>query len=247
MPEEQTHFGFRKVPIGDKVNQVAKVFHSVAGKYDLMNDLMSAGTHRIMKRVAVEMAAVRRGHQVLDLAAGTGDLAALMATVVGQEGNIVLCDINQSMLAKGRERLIDKGLVSNLEYVQADAEHLPFPDDSFDRITISFGLRNVTRKEDALRSMLRVVKPKGRLVILEFSRPENELLAGAYKGYSSLWPKLGKAITGDEESYQYLHESIQVHPSQRELLEMLEQAGFTQCTYHNMLGGVAAIHVGRKA
>jgi len=247
MPEETTNFGFKKIPIGEKVDQVARVFHSVAGRYDLMNDVMSVGTHRLMKKIAVEMTAVRRGHQVLDLAAGTGDLAALMSPIVGPEGCVVLCDINQSMLEQGRERLLNDGMVGNLEYVQADAENLPYPDNTFDRITISFGLRNVTRKEEALKSMLRVLKPKGRLIVLEFSRPENQFLAGAYRTYSSLWPKVGKIITGDADSYQYLHESIQVHPSQRELLDMLEGVGYKNCRYHNLLGGVAAIHVGRKA
>lgn len=243
-----THFGYREVDEDTKAGLVANVFHSVAARYDLMNDLMSGGVHRIWKRFTVELSAVRPGHSVLDIAGGTGDLAAKFADIVGPSGRVVLADINESMLQVGRDKLIDGGYQSNLEYVQADAQYLPFPDDSFDCVSIAFGLRNVTDKDLALRSMLRVLKPGGRLLVLEFSKPGNELLAKAYDGYSfRVLPLMGRLVAGDSDSYQYLAESIRVHPDQETLLGMMEDAGFVNCEYHNLTGGIVALHRGFKA
>ena len=245
--QEKTHFGFQQVPLAEKAGRVAEVFHSVASKYDLMNDVMSLGSHRLMKQFTAELTSARRGHTILDLAGGTGDLTARMSPMVGSEGQIILCDINQSMLAQGRDRLLDDGIVDNVCFVQADAEKLPFPDDHVNAITMAFGLRNVTRKEEALKSMLRILKPGGRLVVLEFSKPKNEILKKAYSGFSKLWPKIGKQLTGDSESYQYLIESIEMHPDQETLKKMMETAGFVKCEYHNLINGIAAIHTGRKS
>lgn len=242
-----THFGFETVDKADKQGRVAGVFHSVAAKYDIMNDLMSAGVHRIWKRFTIELSGVRRGHSVLDIAGGTGDLAAKFSKLVGPEGRVVLADINESMLRVGRDKLTDRGIVGNIEYAQANAEALPFPDNSFDCITIAFGLRNVTDKDKALRSMLRVLKPGGRLLVLEFSKPRNELLSKAYDRYSfSVLPAMGKLITNDADSYRYLAESIRMHPDQETLKEMMSEAGFARCEYHNMTGGVVAVHKGIK-
>ncbi|MEJ6518094.1 MAG: class I SAM-dependent methyltransferase [Pseudomonadales bacterium] len=245
--DEITHFGFKSVPIKEKAGKVAEVFHSVAGKYDLMNDVMSLGSHRLMKQFAVELTVARKGHVILDLAGGTGDLTKRLVPLVGEEGHVILCDINQSMLAQGRDRLLDDGITNNVTYLQADAEQLPMPDDTVNSITMAFGLRNVTRKEIALASMLRILKPGGRLVVLEFSQPENNLLKNAYDKFSGLWPKIGKTLTGDESSYRYLVESIKMHPDQETLKKMMQEAGFVKCEYHNILNGIAAIHVGRKA
>lgn len=242
-----THFGFETVDKADKQGRVAGVFHSVAAKYDIMNDLMSAGVHRIWKRFTIELSGVRRGHSVLDIAGGTGDLAAKFSKLVGPEGRVVLADINESMLRVGRDKLTDRGIVGNIEYAQANAEALPFPDNSFDCITIAFGLRNVTDKDKALRSMLRVLKPGGRLLVLEFSKPRNELLSKAYDRYSfSVLPAMGKLITNDGDSYRYLAESIRMHPDQETLKDMMGEAGFGRCEYHNMTGGVVAVHKGIK-
>jgi demethylmenaquinone methyltransferase/2-methoxy-6-polyprenyl-1,4-benzoquinol methylase len=246
--KERTHFGFREVDKEAKASMVADVFHSVASRYDLMNDLMSAGIHRIWKRFTIELSGVRKGNAVLDIAGGTGDLAARFADIVGPEGSVVLADINESMLRVGRDKLLDSGQLGNLEFVQADAQYLPFPDDSFDCITIAFGLRNVTDKDKALRSMLRVLKPGGRLLVLEFSKPLNPLLSKAYDAYSfKVLPVMGRLVANDSESYQYLAESIRVHPDQETLKEMMEDAGFNRCEYHNMTGGVVALHKGVKA
>ena len=245
--DEITHFGFKSVPIKEKAGKVAEVFHSVAGKYDLMNDVMSLGSHRLMKQFAVELTVARKGHVILDLAGGTGDLTKRLVPLVGEKGHVILCDINQSMLAQGRDRLLDDGITNNVTYLQADAEQLPMPDDTVNSITMAFGLRNVTRKEIALASMLRILKPGGRLVVLEFSQPENNLLKNAYDKFSGLWPKIGKTLTGDESSYRYLVESIKMHPDQETLKKMMQEAGFVKCEYHNILNGIAAIHVGRKA
>lgn len=245
--DEITHFGFKSVPIKEKAGKVAEVFHSVAGKYDLMNDVMSLGSHRLMKQFAVELTVARKGHVILDLAGGTGDLTKRLVPLVGEEGHVILCDINQSMLAQGRDRLLDDGITNNVTYLQADAEQLPMPDDTVNSITMAFGLRNVTRKEIALASMLRILKPGGRLVVLEFSQPENNFLKNAYDKFSGLWPKIGKTLTGDESSYRYLVESIKMHPDQETLKKMMQEAGFVKCEYHNILNGIAAIHVGRKA
>tara|TARA_R110002094_G_scaffold22046_7_gene34029 strand:+ start:3001 stop:3750 length:750 start_codon:yes stop_codon:yes gene_type:complete len=243
-----THFGYREVEEDAKAGLVANVFHSVAGRYDLMNDLMSGGIHRIWKRFTIELSAVRAGQSVLDIAGGTGDLAAKFADIVGPTGRVVLADINESMLNVGRDKLLDHGYQGNLEFVQADAQYLPFPDDSFDCVSIAFGLRNVTDKGLALRSMLRVLKPGGRLLVLEFSKPANPLLEKAYDSYSfRVLPFMGKLVAGDSESYQYLAESIRMHPDQETLLGMLEDAGFVNCEYHNLTGGVVALHRGFKA
>jgi demethylmenaquinone methyltransferase/2-methoxy-6-polyprenyl-1,4-benzoquinol methylase len=244
---EKTHFGYREVPREDKAGLVAGVFDSVATRYDLMNDLMSGGIHRIWKRFAIELSAVRSGHRVLDIAGGTGDLAARFSDLVGEEGTVVLADINAAMLNVGREKLINQGRVGNIDYVQADAETLPFPDDFFDVISIAFGLRNVTDKPRALASMLRVLKPGGRLLILEFSKPENEMLSRAYDNYSfRVLPALGRLIAGDSDSYRYLAESIRKHPDQETLRDMMEDVGFSRCEFHNMTGGIVAVHRGIK-
>jgi demethylmenaquinone methyltransferase/2-methoxy-6-polyprenyl-1,4-benzoquinol methylase len=245
--EKTTHFGFQDVPESQKAEKVAEVFHSVAAKYDLMNDVLSGGLHRLWKRFTIELSGVRPGNRVLDIAGGTGDLTRKFASLVGPTGEVVLADINDSMLKVGRDRLLDKGVAGNVQFVQADAEALPFPDNHFDVVTIAFGLRNVTRKENALRSMLRVLKPGGRLLVLEFSKPANPLLAKAYDTYSfSFMPLAGKLITNDSESYRYLAESIRMHPDQETLKAMMVEAGFERVTYHNMTGGIVALHRGIK-
>lgn len=226
---------------------VAGVFHSVAGKYDLMNDVMSFGIHRLWKRYTIDCSGVRPGQKVLDLAGGTGDLAAKFARIVGPTGEVVLADINDSMLRVGRDKLRDMGIVNNVSYVQADAEKLPFDDNTFDLITIAFGLRNVTDKDAALRSMLRVLKPGGRLLVLEFSKPEVEMLSKAYDLYSfHVMPRMGEFIARDKDSYQYLAESIRMHPDQETLKGMMEDAGFENVEYHNLTGGIVALHRGFK-
>lgn len=246
-PENTTHFGYKTVPTAEKARKVAEVFHSVAARYDLMNDLMSFGIHRLWKRYTIEMAGVRPRQQVLDIAGGTGDLAKAFSKRVGKEGHVILSDINASMLGVGRDRLIDAGLSQNLDFVQANAEALPFADNSFDLLTISFGLRNVTDKDAALRSMFRVLKPGGRLLVLEFSKPLLEPLSKAYDAYSfSILPALGQLVTQDAESYRYLAESIRMHPDQETLKGMMESAGFERTDYHNLTGGIVALHRGFK-
>lgn len=246
--KDTTHFGYKEVEKDAKAGMVADVFHSVASRYDLMNDLMSGGVHRIWKRFTIELSGVRRGNAVLDIAGGTGDLAAKFSRIVGPEGRVVLADINDSMLMVGRDKLLDTGHQGNIEFVQADAQFLPFPDESFDCITIAFGLRNVTEKDIALRSMLRVLKPGGRLLVLEFSKPDNDLLSKAYDTYSfRILPFMGKLVANDSESYQYLAESIRMHPDQETLKEMMEDAGFNRVEFHNMTGGIVALHKGIKA
>ncbi|MFN2327867.1 MAG: bifunctional demethylmenaquinone methyltransferase/2-methoxy-6-polyprenyl-1,4-benzoquinol methylase UbiE [Chromatocurvus sp.] len=245
---ETTHFGYREVEKDAKAGMVGDVFDSVATRYDLMNDLMSAGIHRLWKRFTIELSGVRSGNSVLDIAGGTGDLAEKFSQLVGDSGRVVLADINASMLRVGRDRLLNTGVQANLEFVQADAQYLPFPDDSFDCITIAFGLRNVTDKDLALRAMLRVLKPGGRLLVLEFSKPTNPLLGKAYDAYSfSILPLMGRLIARDADSYKYLAESIRMHPDQETLRGMMEEAGFSRCEYHNMTGGVVAVHRGVKA
>jgi demethylmenaquinone methyltransferase/2-methoxy-6-polyprenyl-1,4-benzoquinol methylase len=247
MSDKTTHFGYKQVNIEEKAGKVAEVFHSVAGNYDLMNDLMSGGIHRLWKRVTIEMSGVRPGHTVLDIAGGTGDLAAKFSRIVGPKGTVVLADINDSMLKVGRDRLVDRGITDNVRFSQADAQYLPFPDNTFDVITIAFGLRNVTDKDMALRSMLRVLKPGGKLLVLEFSKPPNSLLSKIYDGYSfSILPKLGKLFANDADSYQYLAESIRMHPDQETLMGMMDSAGFANTDYHNMTGGIVALHRGVK-
>ena len=247
MSDKTTHFGYKQVNVEEKAGKVAEVFHSVAGNYDLMNDLMSGGVHRLWKRVTIEMSGVRPGHHVLDIAGGTGDLAAKFSRIVGPEGTVVLADINDSMLKVGRDRLVDRGITDNVRFSQTDAQYLPFPDNTFDVITIAFGLRNVTDKDMALRSMLRVLKPGGKLLVLEFSKPPNQLLSKIYDGYSfNILPKLGKLFANDADSYQYLAESIRMHPDQETLQGMMDNAGFANTDYHNMTGGIVALHRGVK-
>ncbi|MFW1676544.1 bifunctional demethylmenaquinone methyltransferase/2-methoxy-6-polyprenyl-1,4-benzoquinol methylase UbiE [Pontibacter sp. JAM-7] len=244
---DTTHFGYQQVNRDEKVKRVADVFHSVAGKYDLMNDLMSGGVHRLWKRITIEQSGVRRGHKVLDIAGGTGDLTLRFSRIVGPEGKVVLADINDSMLKVGRDKLLDNGVTGNVEFVQANAERLPFPDNTFDVITIAFGLRNVTDKDAALQSMARVLKPGGKLLVLEFSKTENPLLTKAYDFYSfNILPKIGSVVAGDEESYRYLAESIRMHPDQETLKSMMETAGLSQCRYQNLTGGIVALHTGIK-
>lgn len=242
-----THFGYEQVNVEDKANKVADVFDSVATKYDLMNDLMSAGVHRLWKRFTIEISGVRKGNSVLDLAGGTGDLTTKFSKLVGDDGTVVLADINDSMLKVGRDKLIDHGVVGNVQYTQADAQHLPFPENTFDCITIAFGLRNVTDKDMAIESMYRVLKPGGRLLVLEFSKPTNKLLEKAYDLYSfSVLPFMGKLVTNDSDSYRYLAESIRMHPDQETLKGMMENVGLEQCKYYNMTGGIVALHKGTK-
>jgi len=247
MTEDKTHFGFKDVPTNEKAKLVKGVFDSVAGKYDIMNDLMSLGIHRLWKRVALQLSHVRTGEQVLDLAGGTGDMSALFHKRVGPTGRVVLSDINAEMLKRGRDRLIDDGLAGNIGYAQIDAEKLPFPDNSFDCVCIAFGLRNVTHKEEALKSIYRVLKPGGRAIILEFSEVQGSLLKKGYDLYSfKLLPALGKLIANDSESYRYLAESIRMHPNQEKLKAMMAEAGFERCEYFNLTHGVVAVHRGYK-
>jgi demethylmenaquinone methyltransferase/2-methoxy-6-polyprenyl-1,4-benzoquinol methylase len=246
MNKDQTHFGFETVPLADKARRVKGVFDSVASRYDLMNDLMSGGLHRLWKRFTVEQAAVRRGQYVLDLAGGTGDLARSFARDAGASGHVVLADINASMLAEGRRRLIDAGIAGNLSIARLDAERLPFAAGSFDCVSIAFGLRNVSRKEHALASMYRVLKPGGKALILEFSTPA-EGLRPAYDLYSfKVLPLIGKLVARDDASYRYLAESIRMHPDQETLLGMMRDAGFERCRYHNLAGGIVALHIGYR-
>ncbi|TXH99155.1 MAG: bifunctional demethylmenaquinone methyltransferase/2-methoxy-6-polyprenyl-1,4-benzoquinol methylase UbiE [Rhizobium sp.] len=241
-----THFGFEDVPVGDKQKRVAGVFTSVASKYDVMNDVMSMGIHRIWKRFAVDLAAVRPGEKVLDVAGGTGDLTREFAKAAGPKGLVILSDINAAMLGEGRSRLTDKGIV-NVPVTQLNAEKVPFPDDTFDLITIGFGLRNVTDKDAALRSMTRCLKPGGRLLVLEFSKPTIAPLAKIYDQYSfKLLPLMGKLVANDADSYRYLAESIRMHPDQQTLKGMMESAGLSRVQVYNLTGGIVAVHRGFK-
>lgn len=243
---DSTHFGYKTVPSEDKADLVRDVFDSVASRYDIMNDLMSGGLHRLWKRHTVDQAAVRPGHHVLDLAGGTGDLALRFTRQVGPDGHVVLADINAAMLEQGRKRLVDAGSAGNYSIAQVNAEDLPFDDKTFDRITIAFGLRNVTDKDAALRSMRRVLKPGGKALILEFSQP-TKALKPAYDLYSfKVLPMIGKLVAKDEDSYQYLAESIRMHPDQETLLGMMKEAGFERCSYENFAGGIVALHIGYR-
>lgn len=242
-----THFGYEEVAADDKARRVKGVFDSVARRYDLMNDLMSFGIHRIWKRVATEFAAVRPGDRVLDLAAGTGDLTERFARRVGHDGLVVSSDINESMLALGRDRALDRGVAGNVIHVLADAERLPFADNSFSCATIAFGLRNVTDKDRALASMHRVLKPGGKLLVLEFSRPTIGPVGKLYEAYSfNLLPLMGRLVVDDEDSYRYLAESIRMHPDQGTLRDMMVRAGFERCEYLNLSAGIVALHYGYK-
>jgi len=245
--DKTTHFGFREVPASAKAGLVGQVFDSVASRYDIMNDVMSLGIHRLWKRFTIEQASVHPGNRVLDVAGGTGDLSAVFAKRVGPSGLVTVADINAAMLNVGRGRLADRGIAGNVEFVQADAENLPFPENHFDCVTIAFGLRNVTRQDRALASMFRVLKPGGRLLVLEFSKPVLPGLNTLYDAYSfNILPKLGKLIANDEASYRYLVESIRKHPDQEKLKGMMEQAGFERVHYFNLTGGIVALHKGYK-
>ena len=243
---ETTHFGYQTVPVDDKADLVRGVFDSVASRYDIMNDLMSGGLHRLWKRHTIDQAGVRKGHVVLDLAGGTGDLARKFAQQVGTTGHVVLADINAAMLIQGRRRMVDGGAAGNTSIAQVDAQNLPFEDGTFDRITVAFGLRNITDKNAALQSMHRVLKPGGKLLILEFSKPA-EAIQPAYDFYSfKVLPILGKLVANDEDSYQYLAESIRMHPDQDTLLGMMQAAGLERCRYRNLAGGIVALHSGYR-
>ncbi|MDJ0738379.1 MAG: bifunctional demethylmenaquinone methyltransferase/2-methoxy-6-polyprenyl-1,4-benzoquinol methylase UbiE [Gammaproteobacteria bacterium] len=244
---DSTHFGYRTVDSDEKAGLVRGVFDSVAANYDLMNDVMSFGIHRLWKRFAIQLAGVRAGQRVLDLASGTGDLADRFADLVGPDGLVLMTDINASMLEVGRDRMIDRGHAGNLAYAQVDAEALPFADDSLDLITIAFGLRNVTDKERALAAMYRALRPGGRALVLEFSKPVNRPLEKLYDLYSfSILPRMGQLIAKDADSYRYLAESIRMHPDQETLKGMMEDAGFERCDVHNLSGGIVAVHRGFK-
>ena len=245
--DTNTHFGFRHILQEEKSNLVAEVFRSVAPKYDLMNDLMSCGLHRLWKQFTIDAAMLLPDMYVLDLASGTGDLAQALAEKVGKKGRIFMTDINEAMLFVGRARLMDAGIVGNVDIVQADAEQLPFHDHYFDRTTIAFGLRNITHKEKALKEMYRTLKPGGQCLILEFSKPIHPLLNKIYDFYSfQMIPKMGELITNDKTSYQYLVESIRMHPDQEHLKKMMEDGGFEDVKYHNLSGGIVALHQGYK-
>lgn len=247
MSDKKTDFGYKKVEWNEKKDLVKNVFDSVATRYDIMNDFMSMGIHRWWKRKTIDTAGVMTGSRVLDLAGGTGDLTKAFADRVGQSGLVILADINAEMLKVGRARLQDRGIAGNVAYVQANAEKLSFPENYFDCITIAFGLRNVTDKQAALNSMFRVLKPGGKLFILEFSHPPSTFLKKIYDAYSfSILPKIGQLVTGDKESYQYLVESIRMHPNQEKLADMMRLSGFQQVGYENFTGGIVALHQGQK-
>ena len=241
----RVHFGFRDVSEEEKKSLVGDVFRSVANRYDLMNDLMSFGAHRLWKDFAVGRSGVRRGQTVLDVAAGSCDLTHRFVKRVGPEGKVVAVDVSRPMLQRGKSRMIDTGMIRNVAYVLSDAQNLAFADQQFDCVSIGFGLRNVTRIQSALVSMFRMLRPGGRIVVLEFSHPPSKYLSRLYDRYSfSVIPRIGRAVTGDERSYRYLVESIRRHPDQEALRKMMGESGFEDVHYHNLSGGVVALHVG---
>lgn len=247
MSNQTTHFGYEQISVSDKARRVRRVFDSVVDRYDLMNDLLSFGMHRLWKRFCVEISGVRPGQRVLDVAAGTGDLAAQFSRRVGPKGQVVLADINALMLNHGRDRLLEQGFAGNMVYVQADAEHLPFADGAFHCATMAFGLRNVTCQDTALRSIRRTLVVGGQALILEFSRPTTQGLRTLYDAYSfAALPMLGALVAGDAASYRYLAESIRQHPGQDQVKAMMEKAGFERCQYHNLTGGIVALHRGYR-
>jgi len=244
---KETNFGFRQVDSQEKSKMVGNVFDAVSENYDLMNDLMSFGIHRLWKKVAIESSGLRADFKILDLAGGTGDMVKLMKEKVKEEGLIVLSDINRRMLEEGRDRLIDEG-IEGINLAQIDAQYLPFRNETFDLVTIAFGLRNVTNKEKALKSILGSLKKGGKLIVLEFSKPTNETFREIYDIFSfEVIPKIGEVIANTEESYRYLAESIRMHPTQNELKELMEKSGFIECNYDNLTNGIVAIHSGIKA
>lgn len=245
--KQSTHFGFKDVAWDEKQKMVGEVFHSVANKYDIMNDLMSLGIHRLWKSYTIELSKILQGDIVLDLAGGSGDLSKLICKKVGKEGHVYLADINSSMLEIGRNKLIDNGYLENVDFIQANAESLPFKSNMFNCVTMAFGLRNVTDKLKALKSMYKVIKPGGKVIILEFSTPVLPGLKPLYDWYSfNLLPKIGGFVANDIDSYKYLAESIRMHPNQEDLKNMIEDAGFEDCHYHNLSGGIVAIHIAYK-
>ena len=247
MSEDTTHFGFESVSFSEKKRKVNQVFSSVAGRYDLMNDIMSFGLHRLWKQIAIQHCDIYPQQIILDIASGTGDLAKAIYRKLNKTGQLICADLNYAMLAEGQTKLLNQGIFQGITYVQSNAQHLPFQSHSFDRVSIGFGLRNVTKKQDALDEMFRVLKPGGKLMILEFSKPQSHLLSQLYDQYSfHVIPKLGQLFAGDKQSYQYLVESIRMHPDQDTLLAMLQTAGFEQCRYENLTNGAVAIHTGYK-
>ena len=243
---KQTNFGFRQVEEKEKADLVGDVFDSVSQNYDLMNDLMSFGIHRLWKKIAVETSGLRDNFKVLDLAGGTGDMVKLMRSKISNQGSIILSDINWSMLKEGRDRLIDQG-IEDVQIAQIDAQHLPFKENTFDLVTMAFGLRNVSNKQAALESILSSLKPGGKLMVLEFSRPTNEIFRELYDLFSfEVIPKIGEFVAQSEESYRYLAESIRMHPTQEELKGLMESAGFSNCNFDNLTNGIVAIHSGKK-
>lgn len=245
--KKTTHFGFESIPVEEKEKRVGAVFKSVAKNYDRMNDWMSLGIHHLWKQFTIELSQVRPGQIVLDLAGGSGDLTRLLSKKVGEQGSVILADINAAMINVGRNRLLDEGLQANIRFVQANAQKLPFADNSFHCITMGFGLRNVTDKDEALRAIYRVCKPGGKLMVLEFSTPNLPGLKPVYDWYSfKILPRLGQLLANDAASYQYLAESIRQHPDQEKLKTMIEQAGFEDCHYHNLTGGIVALHIAYK-
>ncbi len=247
LSRETTHFGFQTVDWQEKEKKVREVFHAVAKNYDVMNDVMSLGVHRLWKKLTIELSQAKIGQSVLDLAGGSGDLTRLLCKKVGSTGQVVLADINYAMLKVGRDRLMNEGLFQTIDVIQANAEKLPFADNHFHIVTIAFGLRNVTDKDAALRSMFRVCKPGGKVMILEFSKPHIPIIKPIYDWYSfHILPKMGKLVANDENSYQYLVESIRMHPDQDTLKDMIEDAGFEDCHYHQLSGGIVALHVAYK-